>query len=190
MRRRGREKRARGGGIPGGSLAFRTCLWVCFSPLRMHDPEFRDLRTLVPCLVGGVSCGGSHFRNMKSGFLATAPSIPFHSAGNGCAHNAPAAEPMGGNHLEVGLLYVYSDRTSRNPSSSAFITRDGNRPDRLDRKPLSTVMTRDTFATESLGRPESAASIRTLPGASARRRFEVRRTATTVRMRLRLNAFD
>jgi len=66
----------------------------------------------------------------------------------------------------------------------------GKRPHLSARNDRSTVITCDTFATESLGRPESDAGTNTLPGASARRRFEVRTTAMTVRIRLRLKAVD
>lgn len=100
--------------------------------------------------------------------------------------------PQGSRQLQpvVGLRWDQSDSTSRRPSSTAFINRDGIRPHFSARNVRSNVMICDTFATESFGRPESLAGIRTLPGASARRRLEVITTATTVRIRLRLNALD
>ena len=87
-------------------------------------------------------------------------------------------------------LSFYKERTRRKPSSMDLIRYAGRRPHFSVRNVRSTVITCDTFATESLGRPLSDAGTNTLPGASARRRFEVRTTAMTVRIRLRLKAFD
>jgi hypothetical protein len=84
----------------------------------------------------------------------------------------------------------YNDRARRNPSSTVRIREDGNLPHLSVRNARSTVITCETFATESLGRPASDAGIDTFPGASARRRFEVKTTAKIVRMRLRLKVFD
>ena len=53
-------------------------------------------------------------------------------------------------------------------------------------RPIVTIC--ETLATESLGRPDVLAGMSTLPGASTSRRFDVSTTATTVRIRLRLNA--
>ena len=52
----------------------------------------------------------------------------------------------------------------------------------------STVKIRETFATESLGSPVSAAASITFPGASAHRMLLVSGTTTHVAIRLRLNA--
>jgi len=87
-------------------------------------------------------------------------------------------------------MYVYKERTKRKPSSMDLIKCPAKRPHLSVRNVRSTVITCDTFATESLGRPESDAAINTLPGASATRRFDVRTTAMIVRIRLRLKASD
>jgi hypothetical protein len=62
-------------------------------------------------------------------------------------------------------------------------------PTRFVSRPLSIVMTWDTFATESFGNLVMRWLRRRLPEASARRRLLVSGTTTTVLMRLRLNAF-
>ena len=62
------------------------------------------------------------------------------------------------------------------------------RPASSVRNSLSRVTTCEVLATESFRNPESLAGTSTLPGASTSRRFAVRTTAITVRMRLRLNA--
>lgn len=92
---------------------------------------------------------------------------------------------------EIGCnMHVYKERTKRKPSSMDLIKCPGRRPHFSVRNVRSTVITCETFATESLGRPESDAGTNTLPGASARRTFDVRTTAMIVRIRLRLKAFD
>ena len=86
--------------------------------------------------------------------------------------------------------YIYKERARRKPSSMDLINFVGKQPHFSVRNVRSTVITCDTFTTESLGRPDSDAGTNTFPGASARRRFEVRTTAMAVRIRLRLKAFD
>jgi hypothetical protein len=90
----------------------------------------------------------------------------------------------------VRLQTYHRERARRNPSSIDLIKCGGKRPHFSVRNVRSTVMTWETLATESLGRPDSDEGTNTLPGASARRRFEVKTTAMTVRMRLRLKGFD
>ena len=62
------------------------------------------------------------------------------------------------------------------------------RPASSVRKSLSSVTTWETLATESFGSQEALAGTSTLPGASTSRRFAVKTTAMTVRVRLRLKA--
>ena len=62
------------------------------------------------------------------------------------------------------------------------------RPASSVKNSLSSVTTWDTFATESFGSPDALVDTSTLPGASINRRFAVKTTAITVRMRLRLKA--
>ena len=88
-------------------------------------------------------------------------------------------------------LGLYLQRKGQTKTSSMdLINFVGKRPHFSVRNVRSTVITCDTFTTESLGRPDSDAGTNTFPGASARRRFEVRTTAIAVRIRLRLKAFD
>lgn len=113
-------------------------------------------------------------------------------------HRSVVGSPQGGwpTPLLVGssqraLATRYGSRSStmRSPRSTRAITRPGNLPTRSVRSSRSMVMSCETFATESLGRPEALAGTNALPGASNSRRFELSSTAITVWMRLRLNAF-
>jgi len=85
---------------------------------------------------------------------------------------------------------VYRESTRRRPLSMDLIKREGRRPHFSVRNSRSTVMSWETLTTESFGSPDADAGRSTLPGASARRRLDVTTTAMTVRMRLRLKAFD
>jgi len=74
------------------------------------------------------------------------------------------------------------------PKSTSSSLAFANFPIRSVRKDLSSVMSCETLATESFGRPVAFATRSTLPGASAQRRLLVSGTQTTVAIRLRLNA--
>lgn len=88
----------------------------------------------------------------------------------------------------AAVIVRYSLKTRRSPASTCRKVDPSNRPTASWRSLRSTVITCETLATESLGRPESRAGTRTLPGASNRRRLELRITTIRVWMRLRLKA--
>jgi len=87
-----------------------------------------------------------------------------------------------------GARRHHNSSTRRIPSPIAAIVRARSRPLYSPRKLLSIVIICETFATESVASPASPFAMRTFPGASARDKFDVRATATTVRIRLALNA--
>ena len=74
----------------------------------------------------------------------------------------------------------YRPRMNRRPVSTSRKDCPRTRPASLRRKSRSTVMTCETFATESLGSPVDFAGRRTFPGASSNRRLAVITTAMTV----------
>lgn len=85
---------------------------------------------------------------------------------------------------------LYRASTVRSPFSTDIIIRSLTRLTRSVRNILSSVIVCDTFTTESLGSAVSSFVTRTLPGASASRRFVVNTTEITVRIRLRLKSSD
>jgi hypothetical protein len=82
--------------------------------------------------------------------------------------------------------YLSSTRSIPKNSNSNFAR--GSRPTRFVNSCLSSVRSCDTFATESFGSPVVRAESRTFPGAKAHFRLLVRRTHTTVAMRLWFSA--
>ncbi len=90
----------------------------------------------------------------------------------------------------VIVAHSYRENTSRKPSSISASCGCATLPIRSVRKDLSTVSTCETLTTEGLLRRVPRVGIRTLPGASARRKFEVTTAATTVLMRLALKLSD
>ena len=80
-------------------------------------------------------------------------------------------------------------KTRRSPSSTSASNRGLSLPIRSVRNALSTVMICETLTTDAFVRPVPLIGRRTLPGASAKRRFEVMTAAITVLMRLSLKLF-
>lgn len=86
----------------------------------------------------------------------------------------------------AGLALAYRERANRSPSSTEASNAGATLPTRPVRKVLSMVMTCDALTTEGFDKPVPLTGSRTLPGASARRRFEVMTAAMTVLIRLSL----
>jgi len=91
--------------------------------------------------------------------------------------------------LELKLALAYSDRANRRPSSTDASNAGATLPTRSVRKLLSMVIICETLTTDGFDRPVPRTGSRTLPGASARRRFEVITAAMTVLIRLSLKLF-
>ncbi len=79
-------------------------------------------------------------------------------------------------------------RTHRRPQSTDLWSRGERVPACSVRESQSTVISCDTFTTESRGKPESRAGNRTFPGAPASARLLVMTATMTVWIRLWLNA--
>lgn len=93
------------------------------------------------------------------------------------------------NHsVSLGRLGLSRPRTRSIPEKTSSSMVCGRCPVRSVSSSRSTVMSCETFATESLGNPVSRARRIRFPGAEARRRLLVRGTTTTVAIRLRLKA--
>ncbi len=92
--------------------------------------------------------------------------------------------------IDIREIRCHNSRTSRMPSSTRSMRRSSRRPTLSSRKILSRVTICETFTTESLGSPDSPALRRRFPGAASRERFEVRATAMTVFIRLRLKSSE
>ncbi len=127
----------------------------------------------------GVRAVGSQSLRPIDVFVGSSP-----AAGSGRRNNEPLRLKCGVSQLERS----YKPRTRRSPLSTSMSSWPLIRPARSRRKSRSIVITCETLATESLGRPADFAGISTLPGASTSRTFAVSTTATTVRIRLRLKA--
>ncbi len=109
------------------------------------------------------------------------------AAGDGEEHIVAEGAAHGGGD-ESGGGRRYNARMSLSPAFASRIWWPRSLPTRSVRKSRSTVISCETLATESRGRPESCFGTSTLPGASTNRRLDVKITATTVWMRLRLKA--
>src|SRR4030095_13042109 len=86
-------------------------------------------------------------------------------------------------------LCLHRLRTSLSPSSTLRSIPVGKAARRSVSRALSTVKSWETLMTESLGSFVSLVRHKTLPGASASRRFDVMAATITVCIRLSLNAF-
>src|SRR6266567_1516014 len=83
---------------------------------------------------------------------------------------------------------IYFPRMISIPESINCSLTSGNRLTRVVRRSLSTLMSWETLATDSRGRPVSRAGRGRLPGAPAHLRLLVNGTQTTVATRLRFTA--
>jgi hypothetical protein len=83
---------------------------------------------------------------------------------------------------------VQSPRANRSPASTCSMRERSRLPSRVSRLLLSSVTTWLTLTTQSRSSPAVPAAKATLPGAAARRRFDVIATTVTVLMRERLKA--
>ena len=92
--------------------------------------------------------------------------------------------------MTAAVLGIYRANTNLRPSSTAAISFGDNDPICSVRKDLFSVITCDTFTTESRDNPDCFRLINKFPGAADNFRLEVTTAATTVRILLSVNELD
>src|ERR1700730_223787 len=103
-------------------------------------------------------------------------------------HHRPA--PGTYSSAAAGVLRRQRPSTRRSPRLTSFMRDSGRWPAGDSRSVLLRVTRAVTLTTESLGRPETAAGTKTLPGMAASAVFEVMTAAMVVFSRLALKGAD